>query len=65
MGLDTAEPVLSVEKIFRIHVPDEAAAQLDTVGNLHEFIVASLVEPERKNTKPEIIFDPLRSITCA
>src|SRR3989442_929848 len=42
MGLDTVELVLSVEKLFGIEIPDAAAAELDTVGKLHQFILAEL-----------------------
>ncbi len=39
MGLDTIELVMEVEETFNIDIPDEAAAEMMTVGELYEFIV--------------------------
>jgi acyl carrier protein len=62
MGLDTVELVLSVEKLFGIDIPDATAAELDTVGKLHAYIVAELVRLERPNVNADIVFDQLRSV---
>ena len=35
MGLDTVELVMAVEEHFEIEIPDEIAATLETVGQLH------------------------------
>ena len=45
MGLDTVELVMSVEEEFDIDIPPEAAEKITTVGDLRDFVVASL---ERK-----------------
>ena len=64
MGLDSLEIILSVEEMFEISVPDESAAQLYTVGELHGFIVQELERMQRPNVHPEIVFDQLRTIIC-
>ena len=43
MGLDTVELLLAVEEEFKMKIPNEVAAQLFTVGDLHEFVVAELL----------------------
>jgi acyl carrier protein len=65
MGLDTVELVLSVEQVFDIEIPDAAAADLDTVGKLHAFIVAELLRLGRTNINADIVFDQLRTIICS
>ncbi len=49
MGLDTVELVMSVEEEFDIDIPPEAAEKITTVGDLRDFVVASL---ERKGGAP-------------
>jgi acyl carrier protein len=40
MGLDYVELVLEVENAFGFSVPDEDVAGLDTVGKLHDYVLA-------------------------
>lgn len=42
MGLDTVELVMAVEKRFSIDIVDKDAAQLTTVGQLHQYVVEQL-----------------------
>jgi acyl carrier protein len=42
MGLDSVEMVIEVEEAFGIKIPDDVAAAVRTVGDLHQLIVESL-----------------------
>ena len=60
MGLDTVELVLSVEQAFGISIPADAAASIETVGELSRYISSRI-----ENDMPEeIVFDLLRNILC-
>ncbi len=39
MGLDAVELVMAIEEEFDISIPDEEAANLDTVGKLYRYIL--------------------------
>lgn len=65
MGLDTVELILSVEKVFDIELPDAIAEKLDTVGRLHQYIVAEQLRLNHQNVNSDIIFDQLRTIICS
>ena len=41
MGLELVEIVMEVEETFGIVVSDNAATQISTVGQLHEYIIES------------------------
>jgi acyl carrier protein len=64
MGMDTVELVMAVEAIFEIDIPDEQAEQLETVGKLHQFVVAELIRRGRAEINPAMVFDQLRTIIC-
>lgn len=40
MGMDTIEIVMAIEKEFQIKIPDDAAANLVTVGMLSDYVVS-------------------------
>jgi len=42
MGLDTVELVMAVEERFSIRIPNEVAARLATVGQMHHYVVETL-----------------------
>ena len=42
MGLDTVELVMSVEEAFEIQIDDQDAEHIQTVGELHDYIVARI-----------------------
>lgn len=62
MGLDTVELILAVEDIFEIEIPNDVAANLFTVGALHEFIVAELIRLERPSVNQAVVYDLLKNI---
>ena len=64
MGLDTVELALSVEQVFQIDIPDSAAGEIRTVGDLHHFVVAELIRLNRPNVNSDIVFDLLRNLIC-
>ena len=64
MGLDTVELVLSVEDAFQIQIPEEWAAKIGTVGELHDFVMGELERRGRPNIDRDITYDLLRSLIC-
>src|SRR5580658_5428920 len=42
MGLDGIELVLAIEEAFRIHIDDEEAGNVSTVGELHRLVASKL-----------------------
>ena len=38
MGLDTVDLVVTIEKTFHISIPNPEAAQIVTVGNIHDCV---------------------------
>ena len=44
MGLDTVEIVVLTEKKFGVHIPDEAAENIATVGQLIDFVAKEVNE---------------------
>jgi acyl carrier protein len=64
MGLDTVELVMSIEEDFDIRIPNEVAATLVTVGQLHEYIVAELDRRNAVETDRAQVFGQLRDIIC-
>ncbi len=54
MGLDTVELVLEVEDAFAIHIADRDAEKIQTVGQLHEYIIEHLAAT-----------DPAKPAVCA
>lgn len=65
MGLDTVELILAVEEEFKIKIPNEVAAQLFTVGDLHEFVVAELLRMGQISVDRDMIYDTLRNLICS
>lgn len=64
MGLDTVELALAVEKRFSITIPNEVAARLATVGQMHQFVVEQLqregsLEPNRNE-----VYAALTDVIC-
>ena len=64
VGLDTVELILSVEESFEIEISNGAAEKIQTVGDLHEFVLSELMRLERPDINREIVFDILRNLIC-
>jgi acyl carrier protein len=64
MGLDSVELVMSVERRFDIEVPDEIAATLVTVENLHRFVVSELQRLDRQPLDSDAVFAEIRDLIC-
>ena len=41
MGLDGVELILAVEETFQIHIADEEAGEVFTIGDLHELVISN------------------------
>ena len=64
MGLDTVELILAVEKRFVIEIPDKAAAQIATVGQLHQYVVAQLKNGGPPALTSESVYAILTDLIC-
>lgn len=64
MGLDSVELLLSVEDHFNIEVPDRVAEKMNTVGDIHAFVVSELNRLGRSIVSPATVFEELRDIIC-
>ena len=42
MGLDAVELVMAIEDEFDLHISDDDAAKMITVGDMHDYVVAQL-----------------------
>ncbi len=62
MGLDTVEMVFAIEKHFQIEIPNEVAAKLTTVGDMHEYVYSELHRLGRRTYGYTQVFDELRQI---
>jgi acyl carrier protein len=63
MGLDSVELVVSYEEAFDITIPDDIAANLATVGLVHEFIVQA-TRSKIPAPDPEFIWNKIVEITA-
>ena len=62
MGLDTVELVFAIEKHFSIDIPNEVAARLTTVGEMHEYVHSELHRQGMRAYGYTQVFDELRQI---
>jgi acyl carrier protein len=62
MGLDTVELVMAVEEEFGISIPDSAATNMLTVGEMHTFVVSELNRLGKPHVDPVVIFEHLQRI---
>jgi acyl carrier protein len=60
MGLELLELVLTVEDAFGFSIPDEDAAGLNTVGKLHEYILAHRCHAKQEACLSSIAFYKIR-----
>ncbi len=61
MGLDTVELVMAVEEEFGLEIPDAAAEEMITVGEMHSFLVSELRRRGRESD-PAQVFERMRTI---
>ena len=61
MGLDTVELVMAVEQRFSIRIPNQVAAQLVTVGQMHQYVVVRLRQ-RGANPDSEAIYTVLADV---
>ena len=64
MGLDTVELVLAVERRFSITIPHEVAAQLATVGQMHQFVVEQLQRAGSLEPSRDEVYSILTDVIC-
>ena len=64
MGLDTVELVMAVEERFSISIPNQVAAQLVTVGQMHQYVVERLRQGGA-NPDSEQIYSAFADVICA
>lgn len=64
MGLDTVELALAVEKRFSITIPNEVAARLATVGQMHQFIIEQLKRESSPEPNRDEVYVTLTDVIC-
>lgn len=64
MGLDTVELVMAIEEGFDLEIPDEKAAKIFTVGDMHAFLVSEFARRGRPALDEVGIYAKLRDIIC-
>jgi acyl carrier protein len=64
VGLDTVGLVMAVEKRFSIDIPNAAAAQLVSVGQLHQYVVEQLPKQSSLELRKEEIYSILANLIC-
>ena len=60
MGLDAVELILAVEDAFQIHIPDEEASTVSTVGDLHALVISKLRGQDSKRCLTSAAFYRVR-----
>ena len=64
MGLDTVELVMAIEEGFGLEIPDDKAAKIFTVGDMHAYLVSELRRHGRPDLDEEGTFAKMRDIIC-
>lgn len=64
MGLDVVEFVLEVEDEFQIRIPDDAYADVATVGVLCDWIVVTVERERGERLDRQTVLDRIRRIVC-
>ncbi len=54
MGLDGAEIVMEIEDQFEIQLPDDEESRFKTVGDLHQIVIAKLIEKGQQPDHDEV-----------
>ena len=60
MGLALVELIMTVEDTFGFSIPDEDAPNLNTMGNLHEYVLAHRFPQDRKACLSSVTFYKIR-----
>jgi len=64
MGLDTVELVIAFETRFAIEIPDKVAAQIATVGQLHQYVMEQLKSRESVELTSDRVYTLLTDLIC-
>ena len=64
MGLDTVELVMAIEEGFGLEIPNEKAATLTTVGDMHAYLVSELARLGRPDRDDVRVYEKMRDIIC-
>lgn len=63
MGLDTVELVMAIEEEFGLQIPDERAAKIFTVGDMHQYLVSELARLGRPEVEVRV-YERLTNTIC-
>jgi acyl carrier protein len=55
---------MAIEEGFALQIPDEAAARINTVGDMHAYLLSELRRLGRSDRDEERVFAKLRDIIC-
>jgi len=64
MGLDTVELIYAIEEHFGIDIPNEVAAKLTTVGDMHEYVYSELRRKGDHALEHAQVFEALRQVVA-
>ena len=64
MGLDTVELAFAIEAEFGLVIPDETAAKIITVGDMHAFLVSELAKRGSSTVDENTVYAKLREVIC-
>lgn len=62
MGLDTVELVMDIEDRFKVSIADAAAEQIQTIGDLYEFLMKRIRLQNTASCQSAALFYPIRKI---
>jgi len=64
MGLDSVELVMTIEEEFDLEIPNEVAAKIVTVGDMHAFLISELRRLGRSDREDARVFERMREVIC-
>lgn len=64
MGLDSVELIMDIEKEFDLTIPDEVAAKMNTVGDLHGYLCAEMKRLGRTGWGSVFVLERMTEIIC-
>jgi acyl carrier protein len=64
VGLDAVELIMAIEEEFDLEIPNERAAKIFTVGDLHAYLISELGRLGRADRDDARVYARMRDIIC-